>query len=413
MSTPNPKSNLFNAADSALGYIYQCRYALWLLLKRGQIDASAEISIERLDDIAFDRGTSQERLQTKHSITRKGNLTDASADLWKTLRVWSEGVIRGQLTIPGSILCLVTTAAVSDGSIASLLLPKVDGYIRDEATAQMRLEEVVRNTRSQQKELVDSHNTFMRLSSAQRSDLIRSVYILAEQPNIIDLGYELRGVLKGRTHPEHLDGMCRRVEGWWFDRVVQHLAGEVGQSVIRATDLDDVIQNIRDTQRKRDLPLNWCFAQAPDAAPSVSDDRVFVKQLRVVDCNDSTVSEAVCDHYKASQERSQWIRERLLFMEDWNQYDLRLVEEWRRHFNYMVEDLSECTDQEVERKLGRTFYRETQDRQVLIRPDNTYLTVMRGALHRLADNSKVGWHPRWSEMFPSSLSEANKHEGEI
>ena len=67
--------------------MYQCELALLELLRRN--DPSLDVSIELLDDIAFE-GLQTTMLQTKLQIT-PGNLTDGSADLWKTLRVWSAG----------------------------------------------------------------------------------------------------------------------------------------------------------------------------------------------------------------------------------------------------------------------------------------------------------------------------------
>ncbi|RYZ77494.1 MAG: hypothetical protein EOP06_30335, partial [Proteobacteria bacterium] len=69
-------TNEFSAADSSLGYLFQVRYALWLLLKA---EASAEMSLELLDDIAFhNQGTASELLQAKHTLSTTASLTDAS-----------------------------------------------------------------------------------------------------------------------------------------------------------------------------------------------------------------------------------------------------------------------------------------------------------------------------------------------
>lgn len=43
-----------NAAGQMLGYLYQVRYALNLLMSSD--DPSYQISIEKFDDIAFDKG---------------------------------------------------------------------------------------------------------------------------------------------------------------------------------------------------------------------------------------------------------------------------------------------------------------------------------------------------------------------
>jgi hypothetical protein len=76
----------FSAADQAIGYLYQVRYALWLLLDGAE---EHELVLEALDDIHLEsQGTPIELLQTKHHST-KASLTNTSADLWKTIRVWS------------------------------------------------------------------------------------------------------------------------------------------------------------------------------------------------------------------------------------------------------------------------------------------------------------------------------------
>jgi hypothetical protein len=53
-------------------------------------ESGVELSIERLDDVAFETaGDAVELLQTKHHINKQGDLSDASVDLWKTSRVWA------------------------------------------------------------------------------------------------------------------------------------------------------------------------------------------------------------------------------------------------------------------------------------------------------------------------------------
>lgn len=81
----------YSALDSLQGYLYQCRYALLLFLQKNRVSPSLRVSVEKFDDVSFE-GTGQPRelLQTKHRVP--GNLTDLSEDLWKTLKIWSEGV---------------------------------------------------------------------------------------------------------------------------------------------------------------------------------------------------------------------------------------------------------------------------------------------------------------------------------
>src|SRR5690554_4330168 len=122
MASDSDKPTDFSATDSALGYLYQFRLGLLSSLRRLSRDASFTVYFETLDDVVFEEaGTPAELLQLKHHCEHAANLTDASPDLWKTLRVWMEG--RANSTIPtDGQLFLVTTSAVGAGSAASKLL---------------------------------------------------------------------------------------------------------------------------------------------------------------------------------------------------------------------------------------------------------------------------------------------------
>lgn len=114
----------FSAAPSAAGYLYQVRLALVLCLKYVNVDAGIEVGIERLDDVSFEsQGTALELLQAKHHIDRIANLTDKSADLWKTLRVWSEAIAKDPTLPARTRLALVTTGSAPDDCAAARARP--------------------------------------------------------------------------------------------------------------------------------------------------------------------------------------------------------------------------------------------------------------------------------------------------
>src|SRR5215471_13748287 len=86
MGTP---ANPHGASPSALGYLYQCRYALLEGLRAVPETPQLLISIEKFDDVAFEaNGEPTALIQTKHHIGRTGDLSDSSVDLWKTIAVW-------------------------------------------------------------------------------------------------------------------------------------------------------------------------------------------------------------------------------------------------------------------------------------------------------------------------------------
>lgn len=87
-----------SAASSALGYLYQVRYALLKALRRLRNSQEFLVNIETLDDIVFDaQGQPTELLQTKHHVNNTADLTDASPDLWKSVRIWCERLVANEL----------------------------------------------------------------------------------------------------------------------------------------------------------------------------------------------------------------------------------------------------------------------------------------------------------------------------
>ncbi len=68
-----------SAAASALGYLYQVRYALLESLRRLRNGQEFIVAIETLDDVMFEKdGEAPELLQTKHHLEKAANLTDSS-----------------------------------------------------------------------------------------------------------------------------------------------------------------------------------------------------------------------------------------------------------------------------------------------------------------------------------------------
>lgn len=111
----------FSAADSALGYLYQVRCALLWSLQRLPSEPEFEVSIETIDDVTFETADApHELLQTKLHKNRGANLTDASPDLWKTLRIWIAALDGSQIT-KETVLYLVTNEKAIPGTIAGNL----------------------------------------------------------------------------------------------------------------------------------------------------------------------------------------------------------------------------------------------------------------------------------------------------
>ncbi len=287
-------SGQFSANASALGYFYQARYALLLLLGA---DVDAEMSLERFDDISFEQeGTPTQLLQTKHQINYTGSLSDASTDLWKTLRVWSEAITEGTIEPSETILSLVTTGRAGDGSAASKLRPHTAQQPRDVDTALEIIRAVPLTSKSESNK--PAYDAFLALTPEQQHALVNNIYVLDSSPNVIDTKDQILEKLKFSTRRQFLNQVYERVEGWWFDRVVKHLSRDSSNPILYR-ELLAQINDVQEEYFEDNLPIEFLRAIAPEERELSEEQRIFIQQLRLVTVGEPRIRRAINDYYRA------------------------------------------------------------------------------------------------------------------
>lgn len=376
------------AQDQALGYLYQVRYALLLLIKAGIEDPEAQISIECLDDIAFEKnGTPVELIQTKHHRNR-ASLSDSSTDLWKTLRVWCEAFLQGKLQTENVIFTIITTEQAAVDSAASKLRPPVWGS-RNVNEALEALINIAQTSGNKTNEA--AYQTFLRLSKDQQRVLLANVQIIDDSPNIITVKTEITNHLRYTTRPKFLSPVCERLEGWWFEIVVKHLSSK-SSDVISHGDLQNKLNDIQEQFYDDNLPIDYPVPISIEEKEAEEDKRIFVEQLRLVKGHKLRVQKAISDFYRSSAQRSQWIRDGILLNSELEQYEARLCDEWERRYAVMQENLTDNPTEESMQKEGRELFNEIEKATMYIRSRCTAEYIMRGSYHILADQLHVGWH---------------------
>lgn len=377
------------AQNQALGYLYQVRYALLLLIKTGMADPEAQISIEYLDDIAFEKeGTASELIQTKHHINVKASLTDSSTDLWKTLRVWSEALLQGKMQTENVTLTLITTEYAAVNSAASKLRPLGSGTRNvDEALAALLA--LAKSSVSKANEA--AYNAFLNLNSNQQQALLTNVQILDSSPNILDVHTEIANHLRVSTRQRYLQPVCRRLEGWWFEIVVKHLLSKP-YHVISYNDLLVTLNDIQEQFYEENLPIDFPNPIVIGEKEVEEDQRTFVEQLRLVNTRIKRLEKAISDFYRSSAQRSEWVRDGVLLYRELEQYETRLCDEWERRFEIMQENLPDTATEEEIQKGGRNLFNDIEYCTYNIRSRCTAEYIMCGSYHILADRLRVGWH---------------------
>lgn len=381
----------FSAVDSALGYLYQVRCALLWSLRRLKIEPVFDASIETLDDITFEsNGTAQELLQTKHHKNRVANLTNASADLWKTLRIWIAAWDADHISST-TILYLVTTENVVSGTTAGYL--KSNG--RDIDNALQLLVKTARTSTSTTN--APAYAAFLAKSSEEQRSLIERIFVVDSAPDIGDLDQLLKSEIFHACSREHQNAFMEYLEGWWFRRAIEQLEKVDTGARISSQDLEDKMADLRNRFRRDSLPIadDLLNYQLEDETAVSHGDFPFVQQIKLASSHATRVASAIQDYYRAFEQRSRWQRQDLLFIGDLRTYEMRLIEEWKLLFAAIEDRLGDEPTEEDKKAAAKEilFWVETGDVKARIKQDVTEAFITRGSLHILSNELRVGWHP--------------------
>jgi len=387
----------FSAADSAIGYLYQARMALLWALQRLPQGADFNVSLETLDDVVFHTsdGLPQELLQTKHHRNRAATLTDASPDLWKSVRIWFEGNASGKIP-RGTNLYLLTTAEAPEASVPY----KLRASTRDVEGALTALERTAQTSTNEANAV--SYKRFLDTSLAKRRAIINDVFVIDAAESIEDLDGELKRVLFSAVDRKRMVPFLSRLEGWWLHRILIQLTSP--GSRIAADEIEVQMSDLREQFHRDSLPidddlLNFSLDEVTQASHA---DYVFVRQIELTKASKERIVAAVRDFYRAFEQRSRWLREDLWPIGDIDRYERRLIEEWGLVFAAMKDKCGDLAAEEAKEGLSRDLLEwaeQTAPARIYVRPRVTEPFVTRGSLHMLADAMDVGWHPEFRDRL--------------
>jgi hypothetical protein len=374
------------------GYLYQCKYALIAAVQKLRTSGTVTVNIECLDDIDFPEVASPaELLQVKFHQSKLASITDASPEIWGTLRVWIDNFNSGRIPSDARLF-LVTTAVANLGSIARALSAGDDRDV-DAAVAGMDL--IVASSVSDANE--KAYELYKALEKSQRYDLAQRIVVLDSQGGFAELDdqliAEVRLALPSRAHL-----VAQRLEEWWYARCVKHLL-ETGP--ILGEELVAQIEDIADSLRDDRLPVDAIF---DEPEPDSYNGRDFIRQLHLAGITGDAVLQAVKDYFRAFTQRSRWEREDLLTVGELGHYEKQLAEEWEIRFRHMVEDLGDDGADAAKVDAARQLYRWVEaEARFAIRPRCTDGFLTRGSYQMLSDDRRVGWHPDFEARLATIL----------
>jgi hypothetical protein len=387
-------TNQFDATPSLLGYIYQIRYGLLVSLKKmREVDDPDDyfVSIETIDDIAFDKdGTPEELLQTKYH-SNPGNLSNKSPDIWKTIRVWVESYKRNQLDFINCSLFLITTEKIDGGSLAEFLSNSVH---RNPIAAYEKMKVIAKDKPSQKNK--EAFAAFNSLTEYEQKKFAECIYVMDNSENLAEIEKHLSMNLRGMVQESQLEPLLTRLEGKWFATVIKVLECQDGR--INLGYLVETLNDLREQFLPSNLPDDYSSAEIKDLDID-QESRIFLNQLELIGAGKILLKKALLDFYRASEQRSRWIDDGLLKPGELKHYFKKLEEEWLLHFG-LAEAKFGLSDDNSKKRLGLEVYSACQnDGAKPIRENFIEAYFARGTFHKLADQLVVGWHPDFEALL--------------
>jgi hypothetical protein len=377
------------ASEQMIGYLYQARYALYLLLNSD--DEQSEISIEKFDDVTFGSDDIPEiMIQLKHHIKTHGDLNNASTDIWRTLKVWIDAIKDDNSLLPKIKFMIITTAIAPDGSAAYFL--KTDPQTRNSKLAYNLLKNVTQESKNKNHE--SYYEAFINTSETLLQQLLDCIFVVDKSSNIIDVESDIKRAIRYSSLPQYTDKICERLEGWWYKKAIEALCSNepifISQGQVRSHIVSIGLEYAPDN-----LPIDVNEFEDLELDSLSLSDRTFYEQLKLICLGRNRLRMAIRDYYRAFQQRANWVREELLYTNELDNYEKRLIDEWEHSFYAMQDDLADYGDEIMENikvRNGKKLLREIEEKDLRIRDHCSDAFVMRGSYHILANQLKVGWH---------------------
>ena len=209
--------------------------------------------------------------------------------------------------------------------------------------------------------------------------------------------------------PKFENKIFERLFGWWQKNMIDALCSEkpvyFTQSQVRS-----YIVSMSQEYSNDNLPIDVFDIDGLEMKDLCNSDKIFYKQLELICASSNRMKNSLSDYYRAFKQRANWVRDDLLYVNELEKYEERLIDEWNHAFTNMQEDLDENSESSDNDKIreGRKLLKQIENKDIRIRSKCDEAFVMRGSYHILANQLRVGWHVDFKERLKYLLDEVEK-----
>lgn len=311
------------------------------------------------------------------------------------MKIWSEAVTTKQVDLDRATLCLLTTTTPTNRNAIRFLTPNPANRKPEEGRKKLE----AAGASSTSETIKDAYAAYAKLDQPTRIKLFKAVFLLDTSLTATELQKAIGAAVRHAVDPQHRQAFVERLQGWWYQRVVVHLSDAVNQP-IPVLAVQQQVHELRGQFQRDCLPDDLFKEQLPPEATPEEDERVFILQLLLIGLSEQRLRIAQEDHFRAFTQRSRWVKDNLIGLDDLSNFESRLVDSWRLKFLIVKDAVEEGLNDLRLARHGLNLYQwvetEAPSQSALwVRPQFQSPYMTRGSFHMLADLLRVGWHPEY------------------
>ena len=367
-----------------LGYsLQQVRLCHRLL---GAAEDSA-VSFEYLDDIAVHFGDGHILLEQSKSALRGKPASDRSTDLWKAFANWADLCSKGLIdSATGSFRYYVSPTG--SGKLVALMHA---ASAPDELTAALKK---IKKLIDPKKSKVGSSPLIAQFLAA--GDVICANIIAGFQfrtePDPIEC---IRDQLRASFSPEVLDDFCAAAIGLARDRI-DRLIRKSATPIIQASQFRRELRSFVRRYEIGSLDSTVAKPSTVEINAMINSARMFVRQLEAVKAPEDTLLTAVSDYLMTTSDKVNWADEGVIVRSSLDELDEKL----ERKYKLVQEEIEDTHGTHDEAQRGRIVYRKCVGTVLSLEGRELPSHFVPGSYNCLADVLRVGWHPKYKDLFP-------------
>jgi hypothetical protein len=377
-----------NAPGQLLGFAIQFPRALYHLLKSAPGDV---VCVEVLGDVATLTSEGQLHTEEDKSSIIGNPLTDRSTDLWKTFSNWIKSINNGDFVIEKTKFILFCNQSGRSAIINKFNIAK----------NQKDIQSAIEYAKKELDDIKSDHEIWQYYDFVLNKNLAILMKVIQRFELQIGngAGYdEVRIEIQKKLVPDgQIDFIMNNLSGWVQKVVIENISARKS-AIISWEEFHKQFLILFDRSRCREL-IDFTMQYSSDDEKVQGQVKIrprYLKQLEAIGLADKDILEAVSDYLRADVNREQWLEKDIINEEIAFDFETRLTKFWD---NQRIRiQLTEKTLKEIEQ--GQLLLVDCKQRQETIRDMTPPSSTIAGTYHALADESSLGWHPKWEILFP-------------